>query len=199
MIMQNIRILKFFRCLAVLCTITIGFITIVATSDDDVADVIDDAGIDLGINEDYDLEAARLTLADGEEEVCQSVNIREKLTDAGVDDIVEAAIQTININRILVSYRATWDPATITSFTCTLSISGDLGSVTFTTDPINNNTDTPTEPQMIDLDGDDSSVINGYLQNRDQTIDFCIECSGLEGTENMDFDFDIILDINIKA
>ena len=194
MIMQNIRILKFFRCLAVLCTIAIGFITIVATSDDDVADVID-----LDISEDYDLEAARLTLADGEEEVCKSVNIREKLDDAGVDDIVEAAIKNITINRILVSYRATWNPATITSFTCTLSISGDLGSVIFTTDPINNNTNTPTEPKMIDLDGDDASVINGYLQNRDQTIDFCIECSGLEGTENMDFDFDIILDTHIEA
>ena len=198
MIMQNIRILKFFRCLAVLCTITIGFITIVATSDDDVADVIHDAGIDLGISKDVNLEVDRLTLTSGGE-VCKSVNIKNKLEEAGVDAIVEAAIKKININDILVSYRATWDPVSVTDFTCTLIISGDSGSATFTATPINNNTGTPTGFQTINPDPEALSVVDGYLQNRDQTIEFCIECSGLEEIENMDLEYDIILDTHIEA
>ena len=193
---QHADILSLFRYLAVFVMITMGIMSIVASSSDDASDAVGD--IDLGISEDYDLDLAGLTVTDGQEQ-CGSTNIKDELLNAGVSEIAEAAIKKIEINDILVNYKASWEPAGVDSFTCTLTISGDSGSTTFSATTINSNTDTDTGYQTINPDADSLSVIEGYLNNREQTLNYCVQCTGLDGITTMDVMYDVRLDVHIEA
>ena len=194
---QHADILVLFRYLAVFVMITMGIMSIVASSSDDASDAVGD--IDLGISEDYDLDLAGLTVTDGQEQ-CGSTNIKDELLNAGVSEIAEAAIKKIEINDILVNYKASWEPAGVASFTCTLTISGDPGTATFTATTINDNTNTFSEFQSVSPDAASLSVVEGFLNNREQTLNYCVQCTDLDAiTMPMDVTYDVRLDVHIEA
>jgi hypothetical protein len=196
MIKQHSDMLIIFRYLTIFVAITLGIMTIVASSSDDASDVVND--FDLGVDANYDLDLAELTVTDDQED-CDNTNIKAELIKAGVPDLVEAGITKIEINDILVSYQADWDPASIASFECTLKISGDSGAVTFTATTINSNTNTSTGFQTINPDANSLSVVEDYLNNREQTLNYCIQCTGVGGITTMDVMYDVRLDVHIEA
>jgi len=147
MIIQKAGVIKFARYLAIFCAITMGFFCIVATSEDDAADIVS-----IPVDADYDLSAGEVTV-DKTNEITTAEDLKDAkkctadlsvngllATHPNAEDIEKVNIETISYREegIKVRYKdAITDPA-LEDFTCTVSFAETSAPLD---DPITNKGD----------------------------------------------------------
>jgi hypothetical protein len=103
-------------------------------------------------------------------------------------------IDSIELNGISGTYTATWTPGTVSTFTCSLTITGSQPTITIAETAINGATG--------DLSGlltqEEIDVINYYLSNTSETFTYCVTCDDTELT-TFSVSYDIELDVNISG
>ena len=195
MIIQKTGVLKYLRYLGIFCAITMGFFSIVATSEDDVKDAIGDAAAT-----DADVTYGPFTVskvAPADEQRCETdISINDGLDEAGVDI---GDIGDIELNKLQARYRnSSWAPGT-ESFVCRVALT-DLGAGgnDLSTDAITIEQRDATWSEYITLTSDQISVINYYLDNRDARFDICVVCSDNAGDIET-FSVDIEVNFNVEV
>lgn len=131
MIIQKTGVFKFLRYLGIFCALAMGFVSIVATSEEDAADAL---GIDTSFNETVYLSSGEVTVDKENEVVAEELfkNCSEILSVEGLlmqhedwEDIQEVDMesQTFPANgKVRVRYKdAMTDPA-LKAFTCSVRI-----------------------------------------------------------------------------
>jgi len=128
MTIQKANTIKFFRYLAIFCAITMGFFSIVATSEDDVADTL---GIDTDFNKSADLELDEVTVAKAggaqiaaEYKDCgQQTSIAQLIKDANISGLDDVDVTSVTFNSVQAKFRdASWLPDTVASYQCSLEV-----------------------------------------------------------------------------
>jgi hypothetical protein len=181
MILSKAGKFKTVRFLGVLCAIVMGFLTLVATSEDDAKDIID---IDFNANATFDLEPvtvdrAAVTSIQAAGDDCDTLTINEALAavEDDIEDLDEVDIDDVELQYVEGTYTATWLPEEVTSFSCSLTITG-TNSTTIAQTAINGSggslDDTLTQEQR--------DVINYYLTNRGEEFTYCVVCDDTEIT-----------------
>ncbi|MCG6909009.1 MAG: hypothetical protein LJE94_02660 [Deltaproteobacteria bacterium] len=195
MIIQKAGVFRLLRYLGVFCAITMGFFSIVATSEDDVKDALD-----LEFSENYELSTGEVTVA--KPAAVQIAEVVKGCTDSlsvrGVmqnledwEDIEKVDIDSIKLDpkKIRVEYRNAWtDPANET-FSCTatfeeLNPPDTRDAYTFSLPAFDVTFNDSTWKTAVDIDPTDEmmNAINYFLANRAETFKICYECTFDEQT-----------------
>ena len=193
MIIQRAGIIKFARYLAIFCAITMGFFCIVATSEDDAEDAVEEAAAF-----DEDIEVASVTVTSGDpaptslHKNCElGISINGLATDAGVDT---SDIKSIKLNSLSARYRnADITPDTGT-FTCSATLSGDQNTTFPSIDVVEGNGDWIGAT----LSQNNLDAVNYYLDNRDAVFDICAVCDADVGNTIEDFTADIEVKMDVE-
>lgn len=189
---------KLIRFLGVFCAIVMGFMTLVATSEDDVTDAVDidfdeDATLDLNsvtVNESVNT----LSIQAVGDANCGSTSIDAALDAADIDDLDQVDIDSVTLNSIGGTYTASWLPDTVTSFTCSASISGAAGDITVAETAMNDvegNLDNQLSAAEID-------ALNYYLDNRGEVFTYCVTCDDTE-LDSFTVTYDIEVNVTIEG
>jgi hypothetical protein len=201
MIISKSGKLKALRFLGVFCVIIMGFMTLVGTSEDDAKDTL---GLTVDFDEDATLSLDSVTVNDTVNTLsiqavgdsnCGSTSINGALDAANIEDLDRVDIDSVDLNSLEGTYTATWEPDTVTSFTCSLTISGSQPDITIAETVINGATgviDNLLTQEQID-------VINYYLSNRDEVFSYCATCTGTDEIDTFSVTYDIDLDVNIQG
>jgi hypothetical protein len=189
------------RFVCVFFAVTLGFLTLVGTSEDDAKDAVD-----IDFNSDADLELDSITVDEGvntlsimaaEDENCGTTNINEALDAANIDDLDEVDIQSVTLNGVSGTYDATWLPVTVESFTCSATITGSQPDIVVDETVINDIDG--TDDGSIVVSEENLDAIEYYLNNRDETFTYCVTCTDVEGLTEFEVTYDITLDVNIEG
>ena len=172
------------RFLGIFCAIAMGFLTLVATSEDDVKDAVD---IDFSETADIELNdvtVERIAVASiyGAGDDCDDISVAQALIDLEeqIEDLDEVDIEEIDLEYVEGTYSgATWLPAEITAITCSLTITGVTAeqSTTIAETVIQRAGGASGALSTDDLTDDQRDVLNFYLENRDEEFEYCVECS----------------------
>ena len=128
MIIQKTGILKNLRYLGVFCVITMGFLSIVATSEEDAADTL---GIDTEFNESANLELGEVTVAKvGDAQIAvdikdcgQQTSIAQLVADANISGLEDVDVKSVTFNKVEAKFRdASWLPNSVASYQCRLEV-----------------------------------------------------------------------------
>jgi len=204
MIIQKTGMLKYLRYLGIFCAITMGFMTIVATGEDDAEDLAADiVDIDFDENADLELDSVTIEKSDAEvqiaatEQTCDTTSVNQAIADANIEGIDNVTIKTVKLLYVQARYRnATWAPSSSTSLTCTASISGGGPDATFTATAINAansdwvNLTLPTAAQ---------DAINYYLTNRGEAFTYCVVCDDGDEITEYSVEYDLNIGVNIEG
>jgi len=194
---QKKRVIKALRRFALLGVILVGFMAIVGSDSDDAKDLVDidfeeDATIELApVTADKNL---RITSAVGDNCGMTSVKAEIKKIENDIDDLDQIDIDSVELRYITVSYLAQWIPASITTLTCKLVISGEKNT-SIAEMGINN----PSGMSTIDLEDAQLEVINYYLSNRAKEFTYCVECDNDELIEEFNVIYTAELGVTIKG
>jgi hypothetical protein len=200
MMMSRPTRIHLIRYLGVFCAIVMGFVTLVGTSGDDVKDALD---IDIDENTTIELDPVTvheninsLVEAAVGDSNCDVTSIDQALDSVDLDgvDIDDVDIDSIQLNGISGTYTATWTPGTVTSFTCSLTITGSQDTITIAETAINGasgNLNGLLTAGQID-------VINYYLSNTSETFTYCVTCDD-SALSTFSVEYDIELDVNISG
>lgn len=177
MTIQKTNTIKFFRYLAIFCAITMGFFSIVATSEDDVKDALAvDFSEDVTLETTpVEVEKVEVAAADAGP-VCETMSINEAIDLAVADLDIKISSDDVNdiiLNDASVTYSATWK-GDFTTIKCKLDISGAKGeepTATISDIAVSGETNTLT------LDEATKDVIQHYLDNPDTPMKACYECT----------------------
>lgn len=184
------------RLLCVFFAITLGFLTLVGTSEDDADDIVD-----VDFDTDADLELDSITVNEGVNTLsimavgdanCGTTSINEALDAADIDDLDEVDIDSVELNEVSGTYTATWEPGTVTSFTCSVTVSGSQADITVDETAING-----TEGN-ITVSEENLSALEYYLNNRNESFTYCVTCDDTE-LDSFSVTYDITLDVNIEG
>ena len=171
---QRTNTIKFLRYLGIFCALTMGFFSIVATSEDDVEDALAQEG-DATYGPFTVSKTAEAGAAATESECEVGVSINDALDEVDID------IGDIELKKLEVSYRnATWEGTG--DFTCWVELT-DLGGGGYdlTTDPITFQERGDTWSSPITATSDELSAINYFLDHRDEEFTICAVCSDNAG------------------
>lgn len=198
--MSKSTLIQMFRVVSVLCVLAMGFITLVGTSSDDVADALnidfdEDATMTLdSVTADENANTgATAALGDSN---CDATSINQALNSVDIDefDIGDAEIDSVELSAIAGTYTATWTPDTVTEFTCSVTITGSQPTITIAETAINGDSG--------DLSGlltqEEIDVINFYLSNRSEEFTYCVTCTDTE-LDTYSVTFDIEIDVTIEG
>ncbi len=206
MIIQKAGVLKYLRYLGIFCAITMGFFSIVATSEDDVADTL---GIDTSFDQDFDLTVEPVTVektatptAADETECELGLTVNAGIDSLESSEIVDVDIDNVTLNVLEARYKdASWSPGD-EEFTCTVSLTevAAEGTNNITVGPITVTQESAEWSEWITLTPTDMSAINYYLQNRDAAFDLCVVCSdNSEVIEAFSVTVEVNFDVNIEG
>jgi len=194
---QKKRVIKALRRFALLGVILVGFMAIVGSDSDDAKDLVDidfeeDATIELApVTADKNL---RITSAVGDNCGMTSVKAEIKKIENDIDDLDQIDIDSVELRYITVSYLAQWIPASITTLTCKLVISGEKNT-SIAEMGINN----PSDMSTLELTDAQLEVINYYLSNRAKEFTYCVECDNDELIEEFNVIYTAELGVTIKG
>ncbi|MBT8352613.1 MAG: hypothetical protein KJO26_15450 [Deltaproteobacteria bacterium] len=188
---------KMIRFLCVFCAILFGFLTLVGTSEDDADDIVDidfdtDADLELDsitVNESVNTLSSILAAGDAN---CGTTTINDALEAANIDDLDEVDIDSVTLNGASGTYTANWTPGTVTTFSCSATVSGSQADITVDETAINGSEGT------IVVSTDNLSALEYYLNNRDETFTYCVTCTDTE-LDTFSVTYDITLDVNIEG
>lgn len=188
------------RYLGIFCAIVMGFMTLVGTSSDDVKDALN-----IDVDEDTTMELDSVTVNENVNTLvetaigdsnCDTTSIDQALNSVDIDpiDINDVDIDSIELNGISGTYTATWTPGTVSTFTCSLTVTGSQTTITIAETAINGTSG--------DLSGlltqEEIDVINYYLANTNETFTYCVTCDDTALT-TFSITYDIELDVNISG
>ena len=188
MIIQKAGVLKYLRYLGIFCAITMGFFSIVATSEDDAKDAL---GIEVDFSEDVTLEippvevekpvAENAGIADAGP-VCEDSTVNEAITlalaEEEIDFIDYTDVDSIVLNDATCTYNAQWVGA-FEDISCELTVRGlSEGDPTATVEA----QAISGETGSLTLDDATRKVIQHYLDNPDTTMEACYVCTDDPGT-----------------
>lgn len=177
MIIQKAGVFKFFRYLGIFCAITMGFFSIVATSEDDVADAV-------GVPEsaDTELEMQPVTVEKGTgglnvdlldtTQNCGSTTIQDELDKADLSEELLDMIDTVQFTQLDIDYVVAFNGAE-EPLACTLTIEYNAEDVeigTVTVDQANNSL------EKVEVPSTAMEAINYFLANWDATMNYCVVC-----------------------
>jgi hypothetical protein len=200
MIISKTGTFRILRIIGVFCAIGMGFMTLVGTSEDDATNAI---GVDDSFNETATFELEPVTvekvgatsiMAAGDD--CNAMTINDAL-DAVKDDIKDfdkLDISSVKLEYVHGNYTATWEPGTVTSFTCSLTITGSQDPITIAETAINGSAgtidDTLTQAQI--------DVINYYLAHRSEEFTYCLVCDDTD-IDSYSVTYDVEIGVRIKG
>ena len=188
MIISRTGTLRLLRIIGVFCALTMGFLTLVGTSEDDATNAL---GIDDSVEEDADVQLDPVTvektsgiesLAAGDN--CNTLSINDALESVKdqIEDFDNIDIDSVKLQYVQGTYtNANWTPVDITSLTCSLTISGSQPTITIAETAVNKGSGDLT---VEELTTEQREAINHYLANRNETFTYCVECS--EGEDSFD-------------
>lgn len=207
MIIQKAGVLKYLRYLGIFCALTMGFVSIVATSEEDAADAL---GVDTDFDQDFDLAVNEITVEKTAEPgpAAAYSNCEENLSiQQGIDalensDIDDVDLDSVTLNYLEVRYKdATWQTLAADSLTCSVSLTEvdppatrDAYNTTFPSIQIIQNSSDWTS---LTLSDDNKTVINHYLNNRTEEFHICVECDDNAG-EITEFSVTVEANLDIK-
>jgi microcystin-dependent protein len=199
MIISKAGTFKLLRILGIFCAIAMGFVTLVGTSEDDATNAV---GVDDSVEANADLTLDPVTvekvgttsiMAAGDD--CNTISINSAL-EAVKDDIENydnLDINSVELRYVSGSYTASWLPAEVTSFSCSLTITGEQ-STTIAATAINNasgNLDSTLSQAQID-------VINHYLNNRSEEFTYCVVCDDVE-LDSYSVTYEVEIGVKVKG
>jgi hypothetical protein len=173
MIIQKTSTLKFLRYLGIFCAITMGFFSIVATSEDDAADAI---GVPESADTSFNLQSVEVVKGTGglaTEEECGSTTIQDELDNSDLSQDLLDLIDTIQFTQLDIDYVLSFDGAE-EPLTCTLTIeynAADVEIATITVDQANASLKAVTVPDTA------MEAINYHLANWDAPLVYCVTCT----------------------
>ncbi|RLB97498.1 MAG: hypothetical protein DRH90_23285 [Deltaproteobacteria bacterium] len=205
MIIQRAGVLKYLRYLGIFCALTMGFFSIVATSEDDVEDALDltfDKDFDLTVEEITVDKTTETTAAEVFEECELGLTVNDGIANLEDADVPDMDIDNVTLNAFEARYKdATWDPGNET-LTCEVSLTqvGGDGTNDITVGPITITQSSATWSPWITITPADVSAINYYLQNRDAAFDLCVECDdNASAIDTFSVTFEVNFDVNIEG
>jgi len=210
MIIQKAGMFKFLRYLGIFCALTMGFFSIVATSEDDVKDALN-----LTFDKDFDLTVQDITVSKNAGpgaaavfEVCE-----EKIAvQDGIDALEDADLSDVSISRVSLNTlevrntNTTWTTTGGDILTCEISLTeidppaAEVRAPYDTTLPEIQITQAETTWVSLTLSQENLDVINYYLANRLEKFDICVECDDqLEEITEFNVTVQINFDVNIEG
>ncbi|MEN8245315.1 MAG: hypothetical protein ABFS43_10485 [Thermodesulfobacteriota bacterium] len=206
MIIQRAGVLKFLRYLGIFCAITMGFFSIVATSEEDAKDAL---GVEIPFEGDAEIELDPVTVEKADEVAptegdpdCPDVTVQQVLDDAlaGLIDGVTVTgddVDTITLNYASSNYTVAWSGAgAVTDITCWLTITGlttPAQSIELDHTVLQNSTGS------VHLDADELAVINFYLQNRTEQFEYCYTCTSTAGIDDYTAEFTLEIGVTVEG
>ena len=192
MIIQRAGVFRFLRYVGIFCAITMGFFSIVATSEDDVEDA---AAFD------KDLDVASITVTDAQLQSTyknceQEISLNGLADDAGVDI---SNIKSVKLNGLKARYQNVILNPEVDDFSCTVTITqvNPAGDNDTKLPDINVKVGS-SEWGGVALTDDNLSVINYYLANRDSSFDICAVCTDdLTPVESFSATIEVRFDVEI--
>lgn len=178
MIIQRAGVFKFFRYLGIFCALTMGFFSIVATSEDDVKDALAvDFSEDVTL-ETPPVEVEKVEVAPGDAgPECETMTVNEAidlaLAQEEIDFIDYSDVDDIILKDASITYSATW-VGDFTKIKCELKLTGPKAedpSATISDIAVSGETNTLT------LDNATKTVIQHYLDNPDKPMTACYTCT----------------------
>ena len=185
------------RNFAVLGVFLLGLMAIVGSSSDDAKDVVD-----IDFEEDATITLPDVT-ADKNQQIvsavgenCNSTSVKNEIEklEGEIDDLDKIDIDSVELRFITVSYLAEWNPSSIKTLTCKLTINGDQNTE-IAEMAINN----PSGTSTLDLTDEQESVINYYLSNRSEVFTYCVECENDEFITDYSVTYSVDLGVTIKG
>lgn len=206
MTIQKANTIKFFRYLAIFCAITMGFFSIVATSEDDVKDALN-----ITFDEDFDLTMDEITVdkgdpapADAFEDCALGYSVAQALADLNNADVDSADIDSVSLNSLAYKYsNGTWPIAGGGTVTCTVSMtqvdrSGDPQDTTFADIEIDEENEAWTG--LPSPTTENINVVGYYLTNKGEAFDICIVCDEVGGpTDDFAVAMQIKMNVNVRG
>jgi len=177
MTIQKASTIKFFRYLAIFCAITMGFFSIVATSEDDAKDAL---AVDF--SEEVTLETPPVEVekvgvgdADAGPE-CETITVNEAITLALAEEEITfidyTDVDSIDLDNATCTYTAVW-VGQFSDISCTLKVSGPEGAPTAT---VTAQAISGAEGSLT-IDDATKTAIQYYLDNPDTAMTACYECT----------------------
>jgi hypothetical protein len=131
---------------------------------------------------------------------CRTTNVKaglEELEDE-ISDLGDVDIDSVKLNYIEGTYEASWDPGTVASLTCKLTITGvqeGSPSTEIAETVLNEGTgdlsDTLTQDQI--------DVINYYLKNKKEDFEYCVTCDNLGELTSYEVTYFVDINVTIKG
>lgn len=206
MIIQKTGVLKYLRYLGVFCAITMGFFSIVATSEDDVKDALD-----ITFDKDFDLTVEPITvdkvgdagaLSVDKCEVGITVNDGIAAAAEEYPDLLDVDIEGVTLNALEARYHnSSALPVGMLPFQCEVSLTevGGDGSNDITVGPFSVAARAENDwSDPISLTPADVTAINYYLENRDVPMDLCVICND-NGIDSLAVTVEVNFDVNIEG
>ena len=207
MIIQKAGVLKYLRYLGIFCAITMGFFSIVATSEEDAKDAI---GVTVPFEGDAEIELDPVTVEKTDEPApaagdpdCPDVTVQAVLDDA-LDGLVDGItitgsdVDTITLNYANSTYTALWTgTGAPTEISCVLEITGlttPAQSITLAATAIQN-----AGPVSVGFNNAELAVINFYLQNRTEQFEYCYTCTSSDNIDTYDVTFTIDIGVTVEG
>jgi hypothetical protein len=204
MIIQKAGVLKYLRYLGIFCAITMGFFSIVATSEDDAKDAL---GIDDSFSKSADVELPEINVTKTSEAAAAAnpetgqTTVQAAIDEANIEGLDEVDIDSVTLNDMEIEYRDTnWKPDTMESITCVLDIkevnppaTRDAYDATFAGILINEiNPNAASIP--VSLTTEQARAWNYYIKkdNWDKPFNYTLLCDDDGGAIT---DFDITLNV----
>ena len=187
---------KVIRFFCVFFAITLGFLTLVGTSEDDAKDAVD-----IDFDADADLELDSITVNEGVNTLsimaagdtnCGTTSINALLDAADIDDLDDVDIDRVDLENASGSYTATWTPGTVSSFTCSATVSGSQADITVDETAILGATG------AVSIDEENIDALEYYLNNRNETFTYCVTCDDTE-LDTFSVTYDITIEVNIQG
>ena len=218
MIIQRTGVFKFLRYLGIFCAITMGFFSIVATSEDDAADLVA-----IPVDADYDLSAGEVTVDKTTEYTAAAEEDYGNCTDAlsvngllashpNAEDIDKVSIDKITYKGegIQARYKdALTDPA-LQNFTCKVNFKEISEPLDFperakydvSVPGLDITLQDPAWTDYIVLTPDQTAIdaLNYFLDYRDATFKVCAICTiEVDDADLVSVTAEVVLPVNLKG
>lgn len=191
MIIQRAGVLKYLRYLGIFCAITMGFFSIVATSEDDAADIL---GLPDSADTEFELQSVEVTKAANGADIqpqfyitegCGTTTIQEQLDMSDLSDDLLDVVDSIEFQALDAGFQVTTFTGDNELLTCTLTVAYNNEKVEIGTIQVQDlSVDTLTEVKSVTILEGALEAINFYLAkaNWNVPLDYCVSCSEEDGT-----------------
>lgn len=194
------------RVASIVFALALGLFLFSACSSDTVQDLVKDVvDIDFDKNADIKLddvtarktvEVAPSAVSDGCDSTSVSAGLallEDEIENLDIVDIADVELRYVN-----ASYTATWDPAEVTTLSCSLSITGittPAQTALFEETVINS----PSGVISYSLTPEQNDVINFFLTNRDEPFEYCLSCQNADAINSYEVTYSVEIGVTVTG